>query len=78
MRCRESAGQAICGDCEGPLDVTAPAKAEPPKSSLAGERRHLTVLFCDLVGSTEIAAPLDLKEWRELVAGYHRASAEVK
>jgi hypothetical protein len=36
----------------------------------------LTVLFCDLVGSTEIAARLDPEEWREVVAGYHRAAAE--
>jgi class 3 adenylate cyclase len=42
----------------------------------AGERRHLTVLFCDLVGSTEIAAQLDPEEWREVVAAYHRAAAE--
>src|SRR5207245_2515397 len=41
-----------------------------------GERRHLTVLFCDLVGSTGIAARLDAEEWRETVAGYHRATAE--
>jgi class 3 adenylate cyclase/tetratricopeptide (TPR) repeat protein len=34
------------------------------------------VLFCDLVGSTEIAAQLDPEEWRELVASYHRAVAE--
>jgi class 3 adenylate cyclase len=34
------------------------------------------VLFCDLVGSTEIASLLDPEEWRELVAGYHRAAAE--
>jgi class 3 adenylate cyclase/tetratricopeptide (TPR) repeat protein len=33
------------------------------------------VLFCDLVGSTEIAARLDPEEWREVVAGYHRAVA---
>jgi class 3 adenylate cyclase len=44
--------------------------------SAGGERRHLTVLFCDLVGSTEIAAQLDPEEWREVVAGYHRAAAE--
>jgi class 3 adenylate cyclase len=41
-----------------------------------GERRHLTVLFCDLVGSTEIAARLDPEEWRELLASYHRAATE--
>jgi class 3 adenylate cyclase len=33
-------------------------------------------LFCDLVGSTEIAAQLDPEEWREVVAAYHRAAAE--
>jgi len=42
----------------------------------SGERRHLTVLFCDLVGSTEIAAQLDPEEWREMVAAYHRAAAQ--
>jgi class 3 adenylate cyclase len=41
-----------------------------------GERRHLTVLFCDLVGSTAISAQLDPEEWRETVASYHRAAAE--
>jgi class 3 adenylate cyclase len=34
------------------------------------------VLFCDLVGSTEIAASLDPEEWRETVAGYHSAAAD--
>jgi class 3 adenylate cyclase len=34
------------------------------------------VLFCDLVGSTALAAQLDPEEWRETVAGYHRAAAE--
>jgi predicted ATPase/class 3 adenylate cyclase len=34
------------------------------------------VLFSDLVGSTEIAAQLDPEEWREMVAGYHRAATE--
>jgi class 3 adenylate cyclase/tetratricopeptide (TPR) repeat protein len=33
-------------------------------------------LFCDLVGSTEIATQLDPEEWREVVAGYHRAATE--
>jgi class 3 adenylate cyclase len=42
----------------------------------AGERRHLTVLFCDLVGSTEIAAGLHREDWREIVADYHRAANE--
>jgi class 3 adenylate cyclase len=33
-------------------------------------------LFCDLVGSTEIASRLDPEEWRETVAAYLRAAAE--
>jgi class 3 adenylate cyclase len=68
-------GKRFCGECGAPLEA-ASAYAEPRESSLTGERRHLTVLFCDLVGSTEIAAQLDPEEWRELVASYHRAAAE--
>ena len=34
------------------------------------------MLFCDLVGSTEIAARLDPEEWRGIVADYHRAAAQ--
>ena len=34
------------------------------------------MLFCDLAGSTAIAAQLDPEGWRETVAGYHRAAAE--
>jgi class 3 adenylate cyclase len=41
-----------------------------------GERRHLTVLFCDLVGSTGIASRLDPEEWREIVREYHRGAAQ--
>jgi class 3 adenylate cyclase/tetratricopeptide (TPR) repeat protein len=48
----------------------------PPTASARGERRHLTVLFCDLVGSTNLAAKLDPEEWRELAAAYHRTSAK--
>ena len=41
-----------------------------------GERRHLAVLFCDLVDSTEIAALLDPEEWRDIVARYQHVAAE--
>src|SRR6516162_11370772 len=36
----------------------------------AGERRYLTVIFCDLVGSTGMAAKLDAEQWRDLVGAY--------
>lgn len=42
-----------------------------------GERRQLTVLFCDLVGSTRLAEQLDPEEWREIVRAYQHASAAV-
>jgi class 3 adenylate cyclase len=41
------------------------------------ERRQLTVLFCDLVGSTALSAQLDPEEYREVVRTYQQASAAV-
>jgi class 3 adenylate cyclase len=72
-------GKRFCGACGTALvDGAHSTVTEGVSSSapVAGERRHLTVLFCDLVGSTEIAARLDPEEWREVVAGYHRAAAQ--
>jgi class 3 adenylate cyclase len=53
--------EKFCGECGTALN--APAHTPEPETSpvqpreVPGERRHLTVLFCDLVGSTEVAAP---------------------
>src|SRR5258708_11891786 len=67
----------FCAQCGAPLDVAAPIRAEAqPNDGLTGERRHVTVLFCDLVNSTSIAAQLDPEEWREIIAEYHRAAAQ--
>ena len=41
------------------------------------ERRQLTVMFCDLVGSTALSSRLDPEDLREVVAAYHRAVAEI-
>ena len=72
--------ERFCGECGTSLSDAASAAAAAHIASITasagGERRHLTVLFCDLVGSTEIAARLDPEEWREVVASYHRAAAE--
>jgi class 3 adenylate cyclase len=51
------------------------AQAVQP-GAIEGERRHLTVLFSDLVGSTEIAARLGPEQWHEIAARYQRSSAE--
>jgi class 3 adenylate cyclase len=61
------------------LVTPAPLAAAPPRPSVpvgaAGERRHLTMMFCDLVGSTEISAHLDAEEWRDLVGAYLDAAS---
>jgi class 3 adenylate cyclase len=51
----------------------------PPRAGQAadGERRQLTVLFCDLVDSPALARRLDPEEYREVVRGYQAACAEV-
>jgi DNA-binding winged helix-turn-helix (wHTH) protein len=41
------------------------------------ERRHLTVLFCDLVDSTILAGRLDPEDYREVVRAYHQTCAAV-
>jgi class 3 adenylate cyclase len=54
------------------------AVAPPPISArveAAGERRHVTVMFCDLVDSTGIAAKLDAEEWGDLVGAYLDAAS---
>jgi class 3 adenylate cyclase/predicted ATPase len=60
----------------------APASAQPiavttvmPAPEATGERRHITVMFCDLVDSTGIAARLDAEEWRDLVGSYLDAAS---
>jgi class 3 adenylate cyclase/predicted ATPase len=68
------------GAALGPAPAPSPtAQAIAPRQlETAGERRHVTVLFCDLVDSTGIAARLDAEEWRDLVGGYlDMASAAV-
>ncbi len=57
----------------------APNLAARPKiPEVIGERRPITVMFCDLVGSTGLAASLDVEDWRNLLSAYlDRASAAV-
>jgi len=43
----------------------------------AGERRQLTALFCDLVGSTELSSSLDPEDYFEVVRAYHERAAEL-
>ena len=62
------------------LAGTAPAAPHPTPAETKphdlAERRQLTVLFCDLVGSTELSARLDPEDLREVIAAYHRTAAD--
>jgi class 3 adenylate cyclase/tetratricopeptide (TPR) repeat protein len=83
-------GEKFCGGCGVLLTpVSPPLTAKPqaipahtpesvhnPKDSLT-ERRQLTVMFCDLVGSTAISERVDPEELRELLAAYQKTCAAV-
>ena len=54
----------------------SPSPAVPAKApEVAAERRPITVMFCDLVGSTSLAARLDAEDWRNLVSAYLDAAS---
>jgi predicted ATPase/class 3 adenylate cyclase len=68
--------------------VAALASGEPPPAAPAivavstapptdAERRQLTVMFCDLVGSTALSARLDPEDMREIVGAYYRSCADI-
>jgi class 3 adenylate cyclase len=80
-------GIASVGHRRAMLEAIAELVAEPaaavdvstrePAAGSAAERRQLTVMFCDLAGSTALSARLDPEELREVFAAYHRAVAAV-
>ncbi len=52
------------------------AHPDPHRLPADAERRQLTVMFCDLVGSTALASRLDPEDLREIIGAYHRSVAE--
>jgi len=72
-------GEKFCGGCGARLPTvasgTSAPRPEPDAAVPAGERRQLTVLFCDLVGSTPLSQQLDAEEWRDLLAQYQLAAS---
>ena len=50
--------------------TSAQPSPSPPTSGAEAERRPITVMFCDLAGSTSLAAKLDAEDWRNLVNAY--------
>lgn len=60
-----AAGARFCASCGAALTPASSSPATP-----AGERRRLTIMFCDLVGSTALSEQLDPEDLGELVLAY--------
>jgi hypothetical protein len=63
----------LSGAVSATLQPTAETERKPHD---AAERRQLTVMFCDLVGSTALSARHDPEELREVIGAYHRCCTE--
>src|SRR5579885_1415526 len=63
---------------EGRATAAPPPDRDDPGSGVgvAAERRQLTVMFVDLVGSTPLAVQLDPEDLRDVIGAYHRCDAD--
>ena len=74
----DDAGRGLVWNGETAVSPTTTAPASPSAPPLReAERRQLTVLFCDVVGSTALSAQLDPEDLREVMRAYQRTCAEV-
>jgi class 3 adenylate cyclase/tetratricopeptide (TPR) repeat protein len=62
----------FCGGCGLPLQG-APSAPAAPDAPGAVHRRHMTVMFCDIVESTPLAEAMDPEDFREVISGYRQA-----
>jgi class 3 adenylate cyclase/tetratricopeptide (TPR) repeat protein len=69
-------GARFCAECGAKLAADDRALASAPPAAAPAERRQLTIMFCDLVGSTALSARLDPEELRDVIGAYHRACAD--
>src|SRR5271166_6578326 len=58
-----------------PAPPSTSSRISPASPPDVAERRHLTVMFCDLVGSTALSARLDPEDMREVIRAYQDASS---
>jgi class 3 adenylate cyclase len=61
---------ALADDSVEPAEMANGGPEEPPHRTTEAERRQLTVMFCDLVGSTALSQRLDPEELREVMRRY--------
>jgi hypothetical protein len=57
-------------------DVVSPANSSSISPTDRAERRQVTVMFSDLVGSTALSARMDPEDFREVISGYQKCVAE--
>jgi class 3 adenylate cyclase len=68
---------ALAGQTQAQLTLTANAGTAPAATRPEAERRQLTALFCDLGGSTALAARLDPEDMQAVITAYQSACTEV-
>jgi class 3 adenylate cyclase/predicted ATPase len=69
---------AAISELSGAIPGTTEAAAEAqPKIQDSAERRQVTVMFSDLVGSTALAVSMDPEDLREVISAYHKCVAEI-
>lgn len=76
-------GSRFCAKCGSKLaDSAATSAADPPPVPVlpvtrSAERRHVNVMFCDLVGSTALSGRLDPEDLSDVISAYQKCVATV-
>lgn len=82
MKCNQCAninsdGHRFCSNCGTPLTSQVPSAPAPSGSPGEGERRHLTVMFCDVVDSTALSMEYDPEDLREIIRAFQDTCVSV-
>ena len=79
----EAPGSKFCGKCGASLAGSSGAIQQVPNARQAdahamfAERSYITVMFCDLVGSTALSVYLDVEDLHEVISSYQKRVAEI-
>jgi class 3 adenylate cyclase/tetratricopeptide (TPR) repeat protein len=68
-------GQRFCRNCGAPLGGTSIGRSIPDVTDGAIDRRLMTAMFCDLVGSSKLAARMDPEDYAALLVAYRERCA---
>jgi class 3 adenylate cyclase/tetratricopeptide (TPR) repeat protein len=73
---RPSAIPSATPSADQAISSPAQSQSQSPAPVRDAERRQLTVMFCDLVGSVELGEQLDIEDYRELLARFRTATTQ--